>query len=811
MKRILAIVLMIFMILPLVPTLSFGTAAAETPRFTFDISTNDTLNVGDTFTVTVGLKNAPPVKALCIMPDYDKTKLEMTAAKWTAEINDLEPMLKTNWKSTTPDDAPVAAFDDATDVNGIPLLKITFKVIAKGADTKVGVTAWVYGFDEAANDDTPILGAPDEGYNSIEDGDYVTVVTCNHVYSNAWEPDADGHQKTCISCLEQIAYAGVHDWSSSCDEACDTCGYSRVALVAHAFEEIWCTSATGHWHVCAGCGITKDEAMHKYDNACDATCNTCGYVRSVSAHKYDNACDVTCNVCGYTRVAPHSFKTVWSKDGDSHWYECADCGAKKNAAKHAWDKGVLGNLDMSAGTAEKTFTCTACGAQRVETVSVYRVTVSNETAKVGEMVTVDVSFAETAPIKSAAVFGLVYDKSALELISGKWSTSAEPMLQIFDVAVGDGAITFVDEITTGDLKLTLTFKVLEGTKVGDYELGCATNVTYMDGIVEIPYDTFVTFGGIKVGHDYKTTWDHNADSHWHTCAVCGDIKDESVHIYDNACDTDCNECGYERVAPHSYETAWSHDADSHWHACLGCSANKDKAAHVWDKGVLGAVNWQNGTADKHFACTVCEAEKTEQVSVYRVTVSDATALVGTEFTVDVSFTETTPIKSASVRDFVYDMAALELVGGKWVGADDAVIANINMTDVNGVIAFDENTVASGLKLTLTFKALESAEVGEYTLGCGVDVKSMDGNKVEIYLDSVVSEGTLTLVKYKRGDVNGDDKVDSNDAIYLLRYTLMPEKYPINQSGDMNGDGKTDSNDAIYLLRHTLMPNNYPLK
>ena len=73
------------------------------------------------------------------------------------------------------------------------------------------------------------------------------------------------------------------------------------------------------------------------------------------------------------------------------------------------------------------------------------------------------------------------------------------------------------------------------------------------------------------------------------------------------------------------------------------------------------------------------------------------------------------------------------------------------------------------------------------------------------------EGKLTLVKYKRGDVNGDDKVDSNDAIYLLRHTLMPDKYPINQSGDMNGDGKTDSNDAIYLLRHTLMPDKYPLK
>ena len=61
-----------------------------------------------------------------------------------------------------------------------------------------------------------------------------------------------------------------------------------------------------------------------------------------------------------------------------------------------------------------------------------------------------------------------------------------------------------------------------------------------------------------------------------------------------------------------------------------------------------------------------------------------------------------------------------------------------------------------------------------------------------------------------GDVNGDGKVNSNDAIYLLRYTLQPSRYPLNQGGDMNGDGKVDSNDAIYLLRHIFLPSRYPL-
>ena len=40
---------------------------------------------------------------------------------------------------------------------------------------------------------------------------------------------------------------------------------------------------------------------------------------------------------------------------------------------------------------------------------------------------------------------------------------------------------------------------------------------------------------------------------------------------------------------------------------------------------------------------------------------------------------------------------------------------------------------------------------------------------------------------------------------------MGELYPLNQSGDMNGDGIVDKNDAVYLLRYTLLPKLYPLK
>ena len=63
----------------------------------------------------------------------------------------------------------------------------------------------------------------------------------------------------------------------------------------------------------------------------------------------------------------------------------------------------------------------------------------------------------------------------------------------------------------------------------------------------------------------------------------------------------------------------------------------------------------------------------------------------------------------------------------------------------------------------------------------------------------------------RGDMDGSGTVDTDDAIYLLRHALMPDRYPIAQSGDVDGSGAVDTDDAIYLLRHALMPDRYPLR
>ncbi len=64
--------------------------------------------------------------------------------------------------------------------------------------------------------------------------------------------------------------------------------------------------------------------------------------------------------------------------------------------------------------------------------------------------------------------------------------------------------------------------------------------------------------------------------------------------------------------------------------------------------------------------------------------------------------------------------------------------------------------------------------------------------------------------YILGDADGNETIDSDDAIYLLFHTLLPEEYPVNQKCDFDGDGDLGSDDAIYLLYHTLLLEKYPL-
>ena len=114
---------------------------------------------------------------------------------------------------------------------------------------------------------------------------------------------------------------------------------------------------------------------------------------------------------------------------------------------------------------------------------------------------------------------------------------------------------------------------------------------------------------------------------------------------------------------------------------------------------------------------------------------------------------------------------------------------------------------------LTFKMLATG-TADVTVDC-VESLSLDAEYNMNQFETASATGTVTVTEkpaYIRGDVNGDNVVDDNDAIHLLLYTLFGSAdYPVNQNCDMNGDGVEDDNDAIHLLLYTLFGSaDYPL-
>ena len=74
--------------------------------------------------------------------------------------------------------------------------------------------------------------------------------------------------------------------------------------------------------------------------------------------------------------------------------------------------------------------------------------------------------------------------------------------------------------------------------------------------------------------------------------------------------------------------------------------------------------------------------------------------------------------------------------------------------------------------------------------------------------------TAVFEVYVPGDMNGDENLTYNDAVYLLLHTMFgEERYPLsNAPSDIDGNGLVNDDDAVYLLLHVFYgEENYPLK
>ena len=160
----------------------------------------------------------------------------------------------------------------------------------------------------------------------------------------------------------------------------------------------------------------------------------------------------------------------------------------------------------------------------------------------------------------------------------------------------------------------------------------------------------------------------------------------------------------------------------------------------------------------------------------------------------------------------------KMTDGHWICIFGGGTYNAKAEDAGGVEA---------TRYTVEFKDYDGSIISSTMYLAGAEVKAptnpvreMD-NKGEyefIGWDKTVTKCTGNTVytaqyklKYVIGDINRDSVVNEDDAIYLLRSVIFPEKYMVYYKPDFDSNGNIDEDDAIHLLRHVVFPDKYTLR
>ncbi|MCQ2430091.1 MAG: LCP family protein [Clostridia bacterium] len=447
-----------------------------------------------------------------------------------------------------------------------------------------------------------------------------------HRYTEQWQADKNGHWYECSVCHAKVNSAAHTPGPAATEQSaqiCTVCGYTLHAALPHTHKLAaeWSFDSDGHWHVCTGCGEAFKSAAHVYDNACDPDCNECGYIRTVThrmktvwssdgsshwhecevcgkrtdtaPHVFDTPCDPDCSECGYRRAVSHTPGTAWSSDPDAHRHICSKCGAPLESAPHVYDNACDPDCNVCGYTRTVTHTmktvwssdgsshwhaCSVCGLKADSAPHRYDDPCDPDCNDCGHI----------RPVAHAPGEAWISSDGQHWHVCSKCGEALDPAAHTPGPAATEQApqtCTVCGYVLAPMLEHThrwasvLTF---DGTGHWYACAGCGEKKDPAAHVFDNACDTDCNICGYvrTIRHTYVRSSD--GSGHWDVCSVCGARTEPEAHIFDNSCDASCNACGYTRTITHSMRTVWSSDGSSHWHACSVCGLKDDVAAHVFD-------------------------------------------------------------------------------------------------------------------------------------------------------------------------------------------------------------------------------------
>ena len=359
------------------------------------------------------------------------------------------------------------------------------------------------------------------------------------------------------------ATAGIVGYSA-CKPEEDPSGHEHNFSVQWAYNKD--NLDAGHWHKCEveGCTQVSGTAAHTWDNGTTTKTATC-FAEGEITYK--------CTVCEATKTqtvekVSHNYSTVWSKDGDNHWYACTNngCTEKKESAVHTWNNGEVTKDASCFEEGVTTYTCTVCGQTKTEAIKMIDHTFSTEWSKDG---------------------------------AGHWYACT------------------VEGCNGKDAEVPHTWNNGETTKEAScFEEGVTT---YTCNVCKQTKTEAINM----IDHTYSTEWSKGANGHWHDCTVEGCTAKDTVipHTFGDWVNDSryCSACKFAEAREHKhvFATEWSKDGENHWYACTiaGCKEKDKTAPHTWNSGEItkDASCFEEGVTA--YECTVCGQTKNEAIKM----------------------------------------------------------------------------------------------------------------------------------------------------------------------------------------------------
>ena len=588
----------------------------------------------------------------------------------------------------------------------------------------------------------------------------------NHVMCDWYRSNEIGHWKACIYCGEPMTETQGHSYDEN--GICTVCGYAGPDHTNHVMSGMYWSDETGHWKACIYCGEPMTETQgHSYDE--NGICTVCGYAgpdhtNHVMSGMYWNdetghwkICiycekpmteikehvfdeDGICSVCGYAR-AGHTHKAAedYGCDADGHWSICRFCGRQ------------IGRVQAHDYAYSR---CKVCGQYEADHVHSYAwLAEDSEHWQACEICYTAVNKGNHTFVNNVCEEcglldpSLVPESIAVSINQNKQMTT---VLTFTNGSSRELTITGIDILKGDEKNFSGVIYTKEGVLLGgDYWL-----LSNEAGQYTIGY---------KLYTDAKVLGNFVDSGEW--------VKLEELAKKQGIVAADC-----------TY-------ANGMW-TVTGKAYDGQRAVMTLNDN-LTVLNY-----------TIGEDELVKTSGI--VTVSDAKAKPGKTVTVKVDLSANKGISNMRLQMSYPEGFTLESIqkGDALSTLFFTPPGKLTANPVNFVWDGTEADTSEGCILELTFRIADTVAVGEYSISLSYQKDDVLDGSLE-GIDLALQSGTVSVVEFTRGDIDGDGVIGMKDLGALRKYFAggYDAGNFVMEAADLDGDGVVTMKDLGVLRRY----------